>query len=179
MAQSSAFISDETFAPCSRIMLGSLDFLATATSELCLAGPHMLFITGTWSAFSVTARSKVDKWCLKRLVAALKRRLNRLADANKQKAKEDSPSTSEAIIGHQPTSVLDLLEDDLNHNSIKLNFDVVEVVGRACFMATPPHKDNCGGTMKRPDPLGLKCDTITSPRRLVNTFLTSNSTEFR
>jgi hypothetical protein len=35
------------------------------------------------------------------------------------------------------------------------------------------------GLLKRPDPLGLKCDTITSPRRLVNTFLTSNSTEFR
>jgi hypothetical protein len=31
--------------------------------------------------------------------------------------------------------------------------------------------------LKRPDPLGLKCDTITSPRRLVNTFLTSNSIE--
>jgi hypothetical protein len=29
--------------------------------------------------------------------------------------------------------------------------------------------------MKRPDPLGLKCDTITSPRRLVTTFITSNS----
>jgi hypothetical protein len=36
-----------------------------------------------------------------------------------------------------------------------------------------------GHALKRPDPLGLKCDTITSPRRLVNTFLTSNSTEFR
>jgi hypothetical protein len=35
-----------------------------------------------------------------------------------------------------------------------------------------------GGSLKRPDPLGLKCDTITSPRRLVTTFLTSNSTEF-
>jgi hypothetical protein len=33
--------------------------------------------------------------------------------------------------------------------------------------------------VKCPDPLGLKCDTITSPRRLVNTFITSNSTEFR
>jgi hypothetical protein len=32
--------------------------------------------------------------------------------------------------------------------------------------------------LKRPDPLGLKCGTITSPRRLVTTFLTSNSTEF-
>jgi transposase InsO family protein len=29
--------------------------------------------------------------------------------------------------------------------------------------------------VKRPDPLGLKCDTITSPRRLVITFITSNS----
>jgi hypothetical protein len=32
-----------------------------------------------------------------------------------------------------------------------------------------------GGTertnVKRPNPLGLKCDTITSPRRLVNTFI--------
>jgi hypothetical protein len=28
-----------------------------------------------------------------------------------------------------------------------------------------------GEAMKRPDPLGLKCDTITSPRRLVNTFI--------
>jgi hypothetical protein len=27
------------------------------------------------------------------------------------------------------------------------------------------------GVMKRPNPLGLKCDTITSPRRLVNTFI--------
>jgi hypothetical protein len=27
------------------------------------------------------------------------------------------------------------------------------------------------GQLKRPDPLGLKCDTITSPRRLVNTFI--------
>jgi hypothetical protein len=25
--------------------------------------------------------------------------------------------------------------------------------------------------MKRPNPLGLKCDIITSPRRLVNTFI--------
>jgi hypothetical protein len=35
-----------------------------------------------------------------------------------------------------------------------------------------------GGTLKRPNPLGLKCETITSPRRLVTTFLTSNSIEF-
>jgi hypothetical protein len=32
--------------------------------------------------------------------------------------------------------------------------------------------------VKHPDPLGLKYDTITSPRRLVTTFLTSNNTEF-
>jgi hypothetical protein len=28
-----------------------------------------------------------------------------------------------------------------------------------------------GDRVKRPNPLGLKCDTITSPRRLVNTFI--------
>jgi hypothetical protein len=27
------------------------------------------------------------------------------------------------------------------------------------------------GSMKRPNPLGLKCDIITSPGRLVNTFM--------
>jgi hypothetical protein len=27
------------------------------------------------------------------------------------------------------------------------------------------------GVVKRPNPLGLKCDTITSSRRLVNTFI--------
>jgi hypothetical protein len=32
-----------------------------------------------------------------------------------------------------------------------------------------------GTILKRPDPLGLKCDTITSPRRLVSIFITSNS----
>jgi hypothetical protein len=40
------------------------------------------------------------------------------------------------------------------------------------------HSDGAGvveSGLKRPDPLGLKCDTITSPRRLVTTFITSNS----
>jgi hypothetical protein len=43
----------------------------------------------------------------------------------------------------------------------------------------PPPQKKWRPKVKRPDPLGLKCDTITSPRRLVTTFLTSNSTEFR
>jgi hypothetical protein len=38
-----------------------------------------------------------------------------------------------------------------------------EDVDRLLGMAHP--------SLKRPDPLGLKCDTITSPRRLVNTFI--------
>jgi hypothetical protein len=32
-------------------------------------------------------------------------------------------------------------------------------------------KEKLNELMKRPNPLGLKCDTITSPRRLVNTFI--------
>jgi hypothetical protein len=36
-------------------------------------------------------------------------------------------------------------------------------------------RDDDDKDLKCPDPLGLKCDTITSPRRLVITFLTSNS----
>jgi hypothetical protein len=33
------------------------------------------------------------------------------------------------------------------------------------------YPDWSGGVLKRPNSLGLKCDTITSPRRLVNTFI--------
>jgi hypothetical protein len=60
-------------------------------------------------------------------------------------------------------------------------------VGRARRVG-PSHAAREGGhplpcsareQVKRPNPLGLKCDTITSPRRLVTTFLTSNSTEFQ
>jgi hypothetical protein len=40
----------------------------------------------------------------------------------------------------------------------------------------PKLRTNHKGCLKRPDPLELKCETITSPRRLVNTFLTLNST---
>jgi hypothetical protein len=41
---------------------------------------------------------------------------------------------------------------------------------KTCRLSIP-----LAGDVKRPDPLGLKCDTITSPRRLVTTFITSNS----
>jgi hypothetical protein len=34
------------------------------------------------------------------------------------------------------------------------------------------------GTLKHSNPLGPKCGTITSPRRLVNTFISSDSTKF-
>jgi hypothetical protein len=34
-----------------------------------------------------------------------------------------------------------------------------------------------GRVMKRPGPLGLKCDTITSPRRLVNIFIHQRITD--
>jgi hypothetical protein len=58
--------------------------------------------------------------------------------------------------------------------------DAAELVQRceACqFLSKQQHLP--AQQLKRPDPLGLKCDTITSPRRLVNTFITSNSTESR
>jgi hypothetical protein len=37
--------------------------------------------------------------------------------------------------------------------------------------APPQHERVIPHNVKRPNPLGLKCDTITSPRRLVNTFI--------
>jgi hypothetical protein len=41
--------------------------------------------------------------------------------------------------------------------------------------ASARHRKQERWEVKRPDPLGLKCDTITSPRRLVTTFITSNN----
>jgi hypothetical protein len=49
------------------------------------------------------------------------------------------------------------------------------ILARTWFAFGLPSKPG----VTRPDPLGLKCDTITSPKRLVTTFLTSNSTEFK
>jgi hypothetical protein len=118
-AQSSRFISSKTFTPRSHITFGSLDFLTTASDELCLADPDTHVIIGTRHACFVTIRSKAKRRCLKRCVTALKWRLNQLAAAIKQNAEEASPSTFVAVIGHQPISVLDLLEDDSSHDSTK------------------------------------------------------------
>jgi hypothetical protein len=38
-------------------------------------------------------------------------------------------------------------------------------------MKIPSDQGHIAVYMKHPNPLGLKCDTITSPRRLVNTFI--------
>jgi hypothetical protein len=43
--------------------------------------------------------------------------------------------------------------------------------GEANFCPSYPCPWSVGKGVKRPNPLGLKCDTITSPRRLVNTFI--------
>jgi hypothetical protein len=49
---------------------------------------------------------------------------------------------------------------------------------RHCSLSGNPLTGGSDSALKRPDPLGLKCDTNTSPKRLVTTFITSNSTEF-
>lgn len=55
------------------------------------------------------------------------------------------------VIDHQPTSVLDLLEDDSSHNSIGANFDTEEASERAYFVATPPPNDNGRGDKEAPN----------------------------
>lgn len=48
-----------------------------------------------------------------------------------------SPSTFVAIAGHQPTSIIDLLEDDSSHDSTEEpDSDVAEAVERAYFVVT-------------------------------------------
>jgi hypothetical protein len=54
--------------------------------------------------------------------------------------------------------------------------EMVKVILRSLVFLNPTQVQLIrGDPMNPPDPLGLKCDTITSPRRLVTTFLTSNS----
>jgi hypothetical protein len=47
MAHTSTFASGETFAPGSHIMFNTLDFLATATGDLCLTTFDVPVATGT------------------------------------------------------------------------------------------------------------------------------------
>jgi hypothetical protein len=149
MANSSTFFGDEVYAPGSRITFGSIDFLATATGELRLARPDVPTATSTGPTRST--RSRVEKRCLRRRTTGLKRCLNRLVAAAKQRAKRILPSTLVAVVGCQPASVLDLLEDDSSHASMECNSDSDEAVGRACFMATPPQNNNGGGDKEPPN----------------------------
>jgi hypothetical protein len=65
--------------------------------------------------------------------------------------KEASPSTLVAIVGRQPTSVLNLLEDDSSHTWTEPNSNSDEVTRRACFMAMPPRNDNGGEDKESPN----------------------------
>jgi hypothetical protein len=117
-------------------MFGSLDFLATATGELCHVGPNVSTAAGMGP--TRITRSKAEKRRLKGRAAALKRRLNRLVAAAKQRTKGALPSTLVAVVGQQPNSILDLLEDESSHASTEASFDSDEAVRRTCFVATPP-----------------------------------------
>jgi hypothetical protein len=127
---------------------GSLDFLATATGELRLTDPDILVATSAGP--TRFTRSKAKKR-LKRHVAALQQHLNRLATTIKHRAEGTSPSTLVAVIGHQPTSVLNLIEEDSSHSSTESNFDANEVAERACFVATRPRNNNGGGDEESPN----------------------------
>jgi hypothetical protein len=49
--------------------------------------------------------------------------------------------------------------------------EYVESLNRALINSLCARYTSPNMSLKRPNPLGLKCDTITSPRRLVNTFI--------
>jgi hypothetical protein len=70
-------------------------------------------------------------------------------------------------------------------HGVEAHLHAVRKESRETLWAFISHFTKVRGTIPRisdalkcPGSLGLKCDTITSPRRLVTTFLTSNSTEF-
>jgi hypothetical protein len=98
-----------------------------------------------------STRSKAKKQRLKRCATALKQHLNRLVATIKKQVEATSLSTLVAVIGHQPTYILDLIKEDSSHGLTKPDFDVNEVAERACFMATPPWNDNGGGDEESPN----------------------------
>jgi hypothetical protein len=71
--------------------------------------------------------------------------------------------------------VFDIVDMDYPYNAIigwgTLNaFEAILHPTYLC-MKIPSDQGHIAVYMKHPNPLGLKCDTITSPRRLVNTFI--------
>lgn len=55
------------------------------------------------------------------------------------------------VIGHQPTSILGLLEDDSSHNMNGANFGANEVLERVCFVAMSPLNENGRGGKEAPN----------------------------
>jgi hypothetical protein len=148
MASYLAFAGSETFAPRSQITFGSLDFLTQKTDELHLVNHNVANIIGPVPRHSTL--TKVAKQRLKRCVVSLKRRLNASAAAVKLRVKAFPPSAMVPVIGRQPASILDLLEDDLRSASTEPSLDSDEAQERACFVATPPRGDNEGGDLGSP-----------------------------
>jgi hypothetical protein len=124
--------------PGSHITFGSLDFLAIVTDELRLIDLDIPVTTVAEPTCST--RSKTEK-----------RHLNRLAAAIKQQAIGASSSTLVAVISHQPTYVLDLIEEDSSHGSTESDSDADDVAERVCFVATLPQNGNGGGDEESPN----------------------------
>jgi hypothetical protein len=115
-------------------MFDTIDFLAIAPGKLRLDIPNEPVTMGMQLA--CFTRSKMEKRHLKRHVTVLKQHFNGHIDAIRSKAAEATPSTLVAIIGHQPTSVLDLPEVDSSHGSTEANSNTDEAPERSCFVAT-------------------------------------------
>jgi hypothetical protein len=109
MANYLAYVGSETFAPGSQITFGSLYFLTQETGELRLVSHNEANATGPGPKRST--RTKAKKQRLKRRITTLRQRLNASIVAAKRWVKAVPPSTMVAVVGHQLTSILNLLED--------------------------------------------------------------------
>jgi hypothetical protein len=87
----------ETFTPGSQITFVSVNFLAQDTSKLRLVSHNRANATGLWPRRST--QTKAEKWCLKRRIATLKRRLNTSVVAAKRWATAAPPSTIMVVVG--------------------------------------------------------------------------------
>jgi hypothetical protein len=72
------------------------------------------------------------------------------------------PPSIMVVVGRQPTSILDLLEDDSSSALTESDLDSDETQERVYFVATPPQGNNEGGTW---DPPSKRRNTSASIRR--------------
>jgi hypothetical protein len=97
-----------------------------------------------------------------------------LIKENKKHVKVKNDYAHEIEKNENLTKELSICHDSIT-NLRNENASLITKIDKLNESISSLRTENASLILKRPDPLGLKCDTITSPGRLVTTFITSNS----